>query len=360
MKKLISLFVLIFSVAIIFAACSGRSYPNLVGVVQNVEFVEEYKHPVYTIATDNNYTVKVVMDDNSYADDLFGGVLTTGDLSAFDKVKIITEYDARKVKRTSDEIIVVRFMWIDEVFYANAKTLSDGTTIGMWDDGFNATYQLEDGTELIRINATSGPDNVYVGNRESFDAFSEQAKPAVLEYYEDRGLLYDADALIEQAYDYYKKDRDNFHTYHVEQSVSPSASNENIMCFLTVVTVPQENGYMGQEIRRGEIFDRNTGELINNFNIFNCSIDKAMDIIFDEAVDSAYFNTADIEDMDKLKSELKAAVKPEYIVLWNENMEISFPAGTLSGYDHCYILGVDYTDNLKSIMHSWTIPNTEW
>lgn len=359
MKKLIALFVLLLSIATVFTACNS-SYPNLTGVVQKVEFAEEYKHPVYTITTDNNCTIKVVMDDNNYIGDRYGDVLVKGDLSEFDGIKIITDYDARKIKKSSDDIIVVQFMWIDEVYYANVKTLSDGTAVGMWDDGFNVVYQLDDGTELIRINGTSGPDNVYVGNRESFDAFSEQAKPVVLEYYEDRGLLYDADALIEQAYDYYKKDKDNFHTYYVEQSVSPSASNKNIMCFLTSVTVPHTNGYMGQEIRMGEIFDRNTGEHINGFDIFNCTPEQAIDVIIDQELKNADGNAYGVENTEKFKAELKAAFKPEYIVLWNENMELSFPAGTLPTEDHCYIIGIDYTDDIKAIMQHWAIPDTEW
>lgn len=361
MKKFISLLVLLISAAVVFTACSGsRSYPNLVGVVQTVEFTEEYKHPVYTITTDSNYTVKVVVDDNNYIGDKYGDVLMTGDLSAFDKVKITTDYDARKVKKSSDEIIVVQFMWVDEVFYADAKTMADGTAVGMWDDGFNVVYQLDDGTKLMRINGSSGPDNVYVGNRESFDAFSEEAQTAVKQYYDDRGLLYDTDVLLEQAYEWYKKDKENFGTYYVEQSVSPSASNENIMCFLTSVTVPHTNGHMGQEIRLGEIFDRKTGAHINGFDIFNCTPEKAIDVIVDTAIDDAYFNKASVENMDNLKAEFKAAFKPEYIVLWNENIEISFPAGTLTGYDHCYILGGDYTDELRAIMHPWAIPDTEW
>lgn len=365
MKKLISLFVLILSITVIFTACSGsRSYPNLAGVVQSVEFVEGYKYPVYTITTDSNCTVKIVLDENNYpfswVDGVDGAILANGDLSAFDKVKIITDYDANKVRKSSEEIIVVQFMWIDEVFYADAKTLSDGTSVGMWQAEYHITYQLSDGTELIRINATSGPDNVYVGNRESFDLLSEEAKPVVLQYYEDRGILYDADDLLEQAYQWYKKDRENFSAYYVSQDISPSASNERIMCFLTTVTVPHTSGQYGQEIRMGEIFDRNTGKHISGFDIFNCPPEQVIDVVIDQSIAAAQFNSTDIKDVDKFKAELKAAFKPEYVVLWNENMEISFPAGTLPTEDHCYIIGIDYTDNIKAIMYDWAIPTTEW
>ncbi|MBE6895415.1 MAG: hypothetical protein E7483_07475 [Ruminococcaceae bacterium] len=365
MKKLISLMVFMLSITVIFTACSsGRSYPNLVGVVQAVEFAEQYKNPVYTITTDSNCTVKVVMKDGavafSWVDKWDDAALVTGGLSEFDKVKIITDYDARKVKKSSDEIIVVDAMWINEVFYADAKILADGTAVGMWDDGFNVIYQLGDGTELIRINGSSGPDNVYVGNRLSFDSFNEEAKPVVLQYYNDRGLLYDADALLEQAYQWYKKDKENFGTKYVDQSVSPSASNENIMCFLTTVTLPHTNGNMGQEIRLGEIFDIKTGNHINGFDIFNCTPEKAIDVILDQTFSDVDFNTTNIEDVDKFRAEIKAAFKPEYIVLWNESMEISFPAGSLPTEDHCYIVGIEYTDEIKAIMHPWAIPDTEW
>ena len=55
---------------------------------------------------------------------------------------------------------------------------------------------------------------------------------------------------------------------------------------------------------------------------------------------------------------MKSAMKPEYIILWNENFEIAFPAGTLESVDHCYIIGLEYTDSIKAIMHDWAIPDT--
>ena len=57
---------------------------------------------------------------------------------------------------------------------------------------------------------------------------------------------------------------------------------------------------------------------------------------------------------------MKQNMKPEYIILWNENLEIAFPAGTLEGQEHCFLVGIDYTDEIKAIIHDWAIPNTAW
>ena len=365
MKRLISLFVLCLIAVMPFTACrKGASYPNLEGVVQAVEFYNEYKYPVYTITTDDHYTVKVVLKDYaqpfSWIEKYDGELLAKGDVSGFDKVEIAVGYDARKVKKSSDKIIAVDSMSIKNVFYADVKTFSDGTKIGKWDSGFNTIYQMEDGTELIWIRGESGPDNVHVGYRESFDAFSEEAKNFVLKYYEERGLLYDADALVEQAYDWYKKDKKNFHTYYVSQEVFPTASNKDIMCFMTTVSLPIDNGYMGHDIRLGDIFDKRTGEHISGFDIFKCTPEEAMNVIIDEAIKDINSDAVRIKDENKFKEELKAAFKPEYIILRGEIMEVSFPYGSLPTEEYLYNISLKYTDEIKAILHDWAIPTTEW
>ena len=250
---------------------------------------------------------------------------------------------------------------VDAIIEKEAETLADGTLLDILKTDSSITYQLADGTELLRVNHPVGPDNVYSGNYESFDAFSEEAKARVLEYYDNRGLLYDEEATLEQAYRHYNLDKLEFHTYLLEQFISPAASNENIMTFLTSVTLPLANGKVGHEIRLGEIFDKNTGEHISGYDIFNCDAEKAVDIIIDAAFGEAAAHYSESINADvRLKEELKVAMKPEYIILWNENFEIAFPAGTLESFDHCFIVGLEYTDEIKAIMHDWALPDTAW
>lgn len=65
-----------------------------------------------------------------------------------------------------------------------------------------------------------GPDNVYVGGIENFDALEENTQKKVLAYYEEQGLLYDIDSELERAYADYKENPSGFHSYSLSQSIS--------------------------------------------------------------------------------------------------------------------------------------------
>ncbi len=360
MKKLI----LLFLTCILLLCGCGSGETMISGRVTKVGELDSDGR-WYAITTDDGDEIGVQIKQNtavgSWIDGDYDIMLLSGNIGETEMIiDVYYNHREKKIMKNNMKTIAATSVMVDSVLEKGIKNLADGTVLDGWYHSNGITYQLSDSIRLLRVNAPSGPDNVYVGNRESFDALSEEAKPVVLQYYEDRGLLYDADALLEQAYEWYKKDKDNFSTYYVEQSVSPSASNEDIMCFLTSVTLPHTNGYMGQEIRLGEIFDRKTGQHINSFDIFNCTPEKAIDTILDQTFSDVDFNTTNIKDVDKFRAEIKAAFKPEYIVLWNENIEVSFPAGSLPTEDHCYIIGIDYTDEIKSIMHPWAVPDTEW
>lgn len=93
-----------------------------------------------------------------------------------------------------------RYISIDAYLIQDAVTLSDGTVLDAWKTSmFGTTYRLRDGTELLREDAPSGPENHYVADLESFDDLSEAAKPAVRQYYEEQGALYDLQAELEKS-----------------------------------------------------------------------------------------------------------------------------------------------------------------
>lgn len=87
-------------------------------------------------------------------------------------------------------------------------TLSDGTAGEIWDTAFFGTnYILPDGTELLRENRPSGPQNVHVGGVEGFDQLSAPAREAVASYYAEQGLLYNVEEVLERAYADYRDGR---------------------------------------------------------------------------------------------------------------------------------------------------------
>ncbi|MEG6522100.1 hypothetical protein [Desulfotomaculum sp. 1211_IL3151] len=232
----------------------------------------------------------------------------------------------------------------------NAITFSDGESANLWRRDYidDALYKLSDGTILLTIRVSIGPDNVYVGGVESFDDLSESAQKAVSGFYEGQGLLYDTLAELQNAYEEYLTCKESGKVYQerfISQDIAPTASNDNIMCFLTSVTLPV-NGQMAQEIRLGAAFDRKTGEVLSNWDMFTLPEEKTRQWLLDKFVVAA----------PALRAEMEAALKPEYIILFPQNMEVSFPQGTLPSQEYSYRVSLDYND-LREVLQAWAIPN---
>lgn len=225
--------------------------------------------------------------------------------------------------------------------------LSDGTTVDVLKNSGSISYLLSDGTELLRVENPSGPDNVIVGGTDSFDDLSEAAQTNILTYYSEQGLLYDVNKVLEQAYADYQntENKDEFTSYMLSQEIAPSASNERILYFITSVQLPIDSQNM-QEVHLGAAFDRETGSHISNWELFSCSEEETKQILLD---------IAQIKH-SPLREEMEAAFSPEYLTFFTDNLEISFPAGTLPSQENCYILGLDYDRELCQILNEWAIP----
>lgn len=228
-----------------------------------------------------------------------------------------------------------------------SMNLSDGTNVDVLKDSSSISYLLSDGTELLRVENPSGPDNVIVGGTDSFDDLSEAAQTNILTYYSKQGLLYDVNKVLEQAYADYQntENKEEFTSYMLSQEITPSASNERILYFITSVYLPIDS-QNGQEIRLGAAFDRETGSHINNWELFSCSEEEAKQTLLD---------IAQIKN-SPLREEMEASFSPEYLTFFMDNLEISFPAGTLPSQENCYILGLDYDKELCQILNDWAIP----
>jgi len=162
-------------------------------------------------------------------------------------------------------------------------------------------------------------------------------------------LLYDVQAELEKAYDGYIEEEKplQFNSYMINQDIAPTASNETMMYFLTSVLLPIDSNH-GYAHRIGAGFDKKTGEHINNWKLFSCSPEEAKQEILD---------IANIND-PILRKEMEIAFKAENIILFPENLEISFKKGTLPSQENSYILGLDYDERLSKILNDWAIPKT--
>ena len=223
-------------------------------------------------------------------------------------------------------------------------TLSDGTAVEIWDTAFFGTnYILPDGTELLWENRPSGPQNVHVGGVEGFDQLSAPAREAVAAYYAEQGLLYDVEEVLERAYADYRDDGD-FSTYLVEQSVSPSASNERLMYFTTTVFCSIDSG-TAEETSLPAAFDRETGEKLDIWSLFAVPEEEARAALVDKMAEGGYIPRA----------ELEAALRPEYIIFYTDRLNLTFPKGTLPSQEYTTGGSFDYAE-LDGLLQPWAIP----
>lgn len=231
----------------------------------------------------------------------------------------------------------------------DAAVMPDGQTVSRWRwaHRFADQWKLEDGTPLLDINDMAGPENTAVGGVESFQDLNEAAQEAVRGYYERQGLLYDVQAELEKAYAEYQECAASGEVYYarmVAQDITPSAFNDRIACFLTTVTLPL-GGQMIDEMQLGAVFDRETGEPIDKWELFALPPEEAFGCILD---------AAGIRDT-QLRAEMQAAVRAEQIVLFPDYLSVTFPQGTLPSQSVGYHLSAKYTD-LKGVIQERAVP----
>lgn len=223
--------------------------------------------------------------------------------------------------------------------------LSDGTAVEIWDTAFFGTnYILPDGTELLRENRPSGPQNVHVGGVEGFDQLSAPAREAVAAYYAEQGLLYDVEEVLERAYADYRDGGEDFSAYLVEQSVSPSASNERLMYFTTTVTLPVDSGEI-YPVTLSAAFDRETGEKVDTWSLFAVPEEEARAALVDRMAEGGWIPRA----------ELEAALRPEYIIFRTGGLNLTFPKGTLPSQEYTTGGSFGY-EELDGLLQPWAIP----
>lgn len=226
--------------------------------------------------------------------------------------------------------------------------LSDGASVDLWRTNWsgNDSYRLSDGTVLLTVQDVSGPDEMYVGGVERFEDLNQTAQKEILAFYENQGVLYDLMSELEKAYAEYQNCREagtNFNNLYISQDIAPTASNDHMICFLTSVMHP-DHGKL-QEERFAAVFDKETGEVLSQWNLF----------LPDEAETRKQLLTAAQLKNPVLWAEMDAAMKPEYIILFPDQLEIFFPQGSLPSQEYSYTLAIEY-EKLQGIIQPWAVP----
>lgn len=311
-------------------------------------------------AEDSGYTELLFRDSSS--DAKIGLVITDEtDIDALhiDKQKIRNgEFSAAKVmvergkklgKSSFDELIKLYEadnIHVVSILEEDQYTLSDGTMLDVWrsDSTEQDVWRLKDGTELLLVQEPVGPEHVSVmGTDASFDDLPLEAQERISEYYAERGLLYDLNAELEAVYTEWQEieEKEFFSRRYVSQSISPVFANESIICFLTSVY-----GDGTGETRIGDIFNKETGEYIDVWDMFSVS---------EEEVRKRIFTHTRVKLDPKVIDAMQAALKPEYILFYRDFLEINFPSGTLPENRNYYNQIIDY-DDILYMLNEWAIP----
>lgn len=234
----------------------------------------------------------------------------------------------------------------------SAAAVRDGTRVDVVEDWFFSyrTYRLADGTELLRVNGSFGPNDVYVGGVESFDNLNETAQERVLDYYEQRGLLYDEQEALENVYALYRELGADFRSGLVEQAVAPTASSDRVIYFLTSVTLPtgQGNGNIVQEIRLCDAFDRETGARIDTWELFTAPQEEVKEALLDEC---------GITD-PVLRAEMKSVSWDGHVEFFPDGLSVVFEPGSLPSEVNSSGFGIDYTPAILELIQQWAVPKS--
>lgn len=242
---------------------------------------------------------------------------------------------------------------IEGVLKRRVLTLRDGTAVDVMEHGVfgeDRDYRLPDGTELLWIHNMGGPQNRHVGGVESFDGLSEAVQRKIQAHYDQQAPLYDEKEELEKSYAAYLELGEDFQGDSITQDVSPCASSERVMYFLTSLTLPQERGTRQcYELQLGGAFDRETGEKLDNWDLFAVSEEEARRRLPE---------LCGWEEDRDLRVRMSEALEPEWLVFFPEHVSVFFPPGSLEGEEYGYLISVEYKDAPEGFFQPWAIPNS--
>lgn len=226
-------------------------------------------------------------------------------------------------------------------------TFSDGEYVNLWKERMFSwsEYRLTDGTTLLIEDVPHSVENTHVIGTNGYETLLPNAQEKISSFYTAQGLLYDVPQLLEVAYASYNltEDKESFSPYRVGQSTSPAKSNDRVICFLTTVSLPIDQG-MYTENRLSAYFDPKTGEQMSVWDLFKIPEDQAREWIVEQ------FNP----QTQEYRNELRAALKDSNIMLSQSHLEIMFNQGEIKSQPYSTGAGVEY-EKLKDVMHDWAL-----
>jgi len=245
---------------------------------------------------------------------------------------------------------VAEHIWIDSRLYRNVMRLSDGTPVDVWERTGWREYCLEDGTPLlVEDNPGSLENNSRWNELLYYEEFPEAAQQGILRYYSELGNRYDISTLLEDAYLVYTFSEE-FNNHYVSQYTGIEAWNDHIICCQQNLTIPQErtNGY-GDYFCEGTVFDRSTGEVISNFDLFTITPEELEAYLLD------FLDSDGTLDRENIQLNLKQ----EQIVLHRDGSVEFYLVDRTEG-DYKGMLQIGLTpEQAREILQPWAVMKAE-
>ncbi len=320
-----------------------------------VEVLRDSGGTVLVLETDRGRRTGVLLEENTTIGSWVSGVDTAA-FGASPQLRSGVSAGCRGLGRSVEtgngESVTVRtasHLAVHSIRTPGALTLADGTALDRVDQSNRVCYELPEGPLLLWEDTPIGPENVHTGDTEGFDALSPQAQEKVLAHYRAQGPLYDLQAELERAWAEYRAagEPEDFQGYTVGQEIRPAGSNETLMYFCTELTLPVEAGVV-ESRRLTAAFDRDTGEVIDSWDLFTCPPEEAVRTILELA-----------EPNDPaLRREMEAAFSPEMLLFGQDGLEIFFPRGSLPSQEYGCGFYVAYEGPLADILQDWALPRS--
>ncbi len=235
-----------------------------------------------------------------------------------------------------------------ELEQENVVSFTDGETVDRWRGYQNgvreswSVYELSDGTSILLEDDLSGPEGDA-----GYSALSEEVQAAVSAWYQSTGKRYDLPALLQAAYTCCKEQgKEQFQPGRVTQTIASTASNEQIICFVTSVDQAADPA-QGETLRYSAFFDRASGQRLELWSLFTQP----------EAIVRQTLAAAASDD-PVVQERLAAAIDPEHVMFLSDHLEVDFPAGAFEGQSSSYTLSVDYTQ-LAGVLDSRAMPGSD-
>ena len=155
-------------------------------------------------------------------------------------------------------------------------------------------------------------------------------------------------AELEKSYAAYLELGEEFEGDSIRRDVSPCASNGRVLYLLTSLTLPQEYGTrLCYERQSGGAFDRETGEKIDNWDLFTAS---------QAEVRRRFPELCGWVDEPELQAAMSEALEADMFVFFPEYVSVDFPPGTLPGEENGYAISLHYKDAPEGFLQPWAIP----